>query len=374
MDVRLWACEAHAGTVLGELPAVGSTSLSMALGGGRVEATIPLGRLVKRDGTPDMVAAKHYLGLCSPGSRTIVATTGTTVLGEWLILTRQRGFAASTVRITGAEWEDYPRQRQVHTGRILSGDLTGLLARTFLQDLFTAQNGNISMAVPATSAGLSRAVTERGRSGRYYSDVLADLADQTPGFEWRVDVTGSFQAEALTSISRAVVFGSPTLLRGTTVPIAFPEPGSRSGAGFDLSVDEDFDRNESATYVLGAGDGAKQVQGDYQGWNARSENGWVSRTRAHSRPDVTSVAVANQVAHQLSNIGQSIFGADGLEVLIDRLPSIPRVGGRVSVSVPPSLVLPDGYTAVMRVGEVILTLDAGRADTVRLRAAQEVSV
>ena len=370
MDVRFWACEAHTGDVIAELPSAGSSSFTLALGGGRAQLEIPLGHLTKKDGSPDLGACQRVLDSCAPGARTVAVTAGETVLGEWLIMRRSRGFADGTVKISGLEWDAYPPQRQVHTQRFISGDVTGSLAKTLLQDLFSGQNGNITVSVPTVNSGLSGSIRERVRT-RYYSDVLSELEGQAPGFEWRVDVAGTWNAGALTKVNRTVAFGVPTLSRGTVIPVGFPEPGGRQGAGLAVSVAEDFELQASAMYVSGAGDGAKRVTGAYSDGAARVANGWVSRTRVYPYPGIGSKSVADRLAKKISDASQSIWVADDVEFLADKVPTLPRVGGRVRVLVPPTFVLPAGYERTLRVGEMVLDVDAGRVDVVKVRAAQE---
>lgn len=373
MDVKFWSADAHTGTVSGEIPVVGRASLGMEIGGGTLSLEVPLAHLTLADGSPDLAACQRLLGMCAPGARTIVAAVGETVLGEWLVMRRSRRFHDSTVTVTGVEWDAYPSQRQIHTPRKMTGDLTGSLARTLLLDLFDSMN-NIAVTVPTTSAGRSVSIDERQRSGRYYSDALRDLQDQSPGFEWRVGVTGSWADGTLEAVSRTVKFGVPVLKGGSAMTVVAPEVGSRAGAILGLDVSEDFERTASAVYVRGAGDGAKQIVGAHSDWAEQSRLGWVSRTRVYQYPDVTSQAAADRMARMISDRSQSLWGASDVTLLLDRLPSMPVIGGTLNMIVPPSFVLPEGFTQSMRVGALSLDVTAGRADQVTVAAADEDEV
>src|SRR5699024_895814 len=108
--------------VLGELRVSGGSSLTSRFGGGTCSLTVSLGHLTTRDGTgADLNAAGRVLNWLTVGRSTILVTSGTRVIGEWIVMKRGLVTPSGTVPITGMEWAGYPALRSLNTNFLYNG-------------------------------------------------------------------------------------------------------------------------------------------------------------------------------------------------------------------------------------------------------------
>ena len=366
MDVKLWAVNALSGSVVGELHAV-SGSLSQRFGGGTCQVTIPLAHLTKRGGSEvDWPAVSRMIGLVTGGKRTLILTAGSAVLGEWLLMERPESISDDTVTVQGIEWDGYPALRSLHASYEYTSTDQLTIARTLLTDAFQGWQETFQITVPTATSGVRRTVSWRTREG-YYSDALDEIMLPDDGFDWRVEHTGTWSGEALTKVTRGVVFGSPVLSRSTSIVASHDGPGTRSGNCLSYAQDWDFGQYLHSVYAWGSGNGAKQLFYEAAD-NTLANAGFVKITKNLSFPDVTRSAVLKSLADAVLSAGQNLRAPAKLSLRVDRIPTLPRVGDVIAARIAPTWTMPDGFTGTMRVGEATFPIEAGRMSTVEIGA------
>lgn len=369
MRLRYWIGDALSGDVLGEVRAAGRGSLVSRLGGGTCTLNVSLSHLKTRDGkSMDVDAVVHTLGLLTGGRRTLIATDHLKrVVGgtEWLLMKEPRSTSSGSVRVQGMEWDGYPALRSLNANYIQSGDQLAL-AKVLLDAAFLSFNSGMQITIPPATSGVIRSIDYKSHSA-YYEDVLDEISSPDDGFEWKVEVTPTWDGDRLTTVTRAVVFGQPTLSRASDVVFHRAADGSRRGNALDISGGFDFSRYAQSVYGIGAG------SGDKQRWVGLSDPaltnaGYLNSTKNVSFPGVTDMGVLTALTQAALSAAQDLrdpFEATGW---IDKLADLPRVGTSVQLKADAVWAYPTGLDETVRVGEVAFSPNGHQCSTVTVRA------
>ena len=370
MDVKFWLLDVFSGDVVEEMRAVTTASLTNRFGGGACTITFALGQLTVRDGSGmDWDAITHYSDVLTPGLYSIAATTGTTVLGEWIIYRKDIDSAAQTITVSGQEWEILPSHRSVHTGFLWDPGNVGVILQTLLTQVFKRMISDPpAISIPLLSTSRTASCEVNVREG-YYSDALAQIEDEV---EWRIQVDAAgWNGEALTGVSRTVVAGAPVLSRSTDLRFEVGEYGTRQGNVLALRGGEDYTNFSNGIANIGAGDGAKRNVVDTPASYLPSGQwleGRLIRIVNVQHPGVTSRQVLYSRGMGLIRRMQDMRDPWQFSVLADKIPSVPRVGDRAVLAVARIPVVPGGLVSTVRVGEVTVQVEAGRSHIFEVQA------
>ncbi|WAC65188.1 hypothetical protein OVA14_07245 [Agrococcus sp. SL85] len=356
MRLRYWIADAKSGTVLAEVKTSGGVQLGSKLGGGTCSVPVSLSHLTTLDGDRmDVAAVVRTMGFLDGGRRTIVATDhAQRCVGEWLIIRRPRSTASGVVTVTGMEWDGYPALRSLNEHFVYGGAGTDqlTLARLLLEGAFKSFNTGMAITIPTVTSGIRRKMDRRARSC-YFSDALKELASPDDGFEWRVDITPTWDGTRLVAVARAVVFGQPTLSRVTSLVFDVAEPGSRRGTATVIEGGDDFARYAQTIYGIGAGQGDKQLivgLSDPTLTNA----GYLNSTKNVSFPSVKDVDTLTALARGALVAAQDLRDPFKAVGVLEKLPDLPRKGDRVRLKSAPTWAYPEGLDVSVRIGEVSL--------------------
>lgn len=369
MRLRYWIGDAKSGTVLGEVRAVGGGRLISRLGGGDCTLNVSLSHLKTQDGkSMDVDAVVHTLGMLTGGRRTLIATDHLKrIVGgtEWLLMKEPRSTSSGSVRVQGMEWDGYPALRSLNADYIQSGDQLAL-AKVLLDAAFLSFNTGMTITIPAATSGVTRELDYKSHSA-YYSDLLEEISAPDDGFEWKVEVTPTWDGDRLTKVSRAVVFGQPTLSAASDVVFHRAVDGSRRGNALDISGGFDFSRYAQSVYGIGAG------SGDKQRWVGLSDPtltnaGYLNSTKNVSFPGVSDTAILTALTQAALTEAQDLRDPYEATGWIDKLADLPRVGTTVQLRADPVWAYPQGLDETARVGEVALSPRGHQCSTVTIQA------
>ena len=376
MRVRFWLSMPRTGVVVQELTGDVEADLVARLGGGTASFTLPLGSLKLHDGSPDWAAVERIISQTRPGRRSVIATSGEEVLGEWLISERKLDWPTDQVSMSGVELDVYPASRSIHTTRDYTNANLGTVVSQLLKDVYhhylsggvTAPTPYFDLEIPTPSTSKTVTLLAKFREG-YLSDALSELSDVV---EWRIEHTPTGQDGALVSVARAVRFGIPTLKGSTNTRFWVGPYGSRQGNVTELSGSESWLNYASTVQGLGAGQGGKKLveqilASDLPGGTA----GGVMRVINVDFPDVTNRAVLRRLALAALVDRQDISAPWALTSLVDRLQALPRVGRSVGLDVAAQPILPAGLSETFRVGEVAYKVESGQTFRVAVKAREE---
>lgn len=368
MRLRFWAADAKSGDVVGELRAVGGGRLVSRLGGGTFSMNASLQHLKTHDGKRmDVAAVSRTLGLGVGGRRSVIVTDhAKRCLGEWVILQRGRSTSEGVMPLRGMEWAGYPALRSLNDDFIYSGTEQLTIARQLLQGAFQSFNLGMQITIPTATSGVTRKLERRSHSA-YFADALDEIAAPDDGFEWHVDITPEWDGDRLVSVSRAVVFGHPTLARASNVVFEAAGPGSRRGNALDIQGGDDFSRYAQSVYGIGAGSGEKRL------WVGLSDPtltdaGYLNSTKNVSFPGIEDEGVLTALTRAALSDAQELrdpFQAIGY---VEKLADLPRVGTRVRLESEPTWGYPEGLDESVRVGEVAYSPNGHQCSTVTVQA------
>lgn len=370
MDVVFWICDVHTGVVHERLPVVGSWSLTNRFDAGSMSLSIPVGNLRTRDGSGfDWAAIRRVHGLLSPGDHSILATWGQMALGEWVVTRTQPDSSGDTLQVSGEEWEMYLGERSVQVGfQERSGDMYDL-ARWVLDKVFVASKiVPIAVSVPTGSAGVTKTIGVEPR-GMLWVDVWRELTESSPTMEWRIDTSVEWADGRATRAVRSAVFGRPVLKRSPGLQLTGSGPGQRSGNILSLTAAKDWRNWSYQVGAVGAGTGDKRIyaaaEHTYAEYPVTLHRGVLSQ-----HTDVTNHArLLARAQGELDTVWAAMDEPLAVEVLVEKLPRLPRVGEAVQVTVEPRPAFPDGLNRSLRVGEVTVKGNGTNIETASLQAA-----
>jgi hypothetical protein len=357
VSLRCWVLDAKSGNTVGEVIATGG-QLRSALGGGDCSLTVSLSHLTREDGTGmDVAAVKRTLALLDGGRRSIVVTDEQKrIVGgtEWLLMGRGRSTVSGSVSVSGIEWAGYPALRSLNNDFVYTSSDQLTIARVLLTAAFLSFNTGMQITIPAVTSGVARSLERRAQTA-YFSDALDEISSPGDGFDWRVDVTPTWDGDELVSVSRAVAFGYPVLSRPSSIVFSQGSPGSVEGNAFGITGGDDFSRYAQSVYGIGAGQGAKQLKvglSDPTLTNA----GYLNSTKNVSFPDVTNVGVLTALTRGELVRAQDLRDPFSAKALLAQLAAPPAVGDRIRLESAPTWNYPDGLDELVRVGEVSFEL------------------
>lgn len=365
--VRLWACEALSGNVVGELLLSGASTWSSRFGGGTFRADVSVGHLRSRDRTTlDWPAIARTIDMLTPGKHTLVLTLGTVVLGEWLIMNRDEGTSAGTIPVQGMELDGYTAYRSLNQDYWGSEADQLTLARMLLWGCLVADQTSMQIDIPTVTSGVVRKIMHRARDA-YYDDVLDEISDADDGFDWRITQTGTWSGGNLTKVNRKVDFGYPQLARPTSIVIDHDGPGFRSGNCLTFSRRSDFSRSAARVDVLGSGEGDRAPLASVENQTLPAA-GYLRTSRTISRPAIKDLPTLQGIARAESTASVNLYDPARAVLLAAKLPAVPRVGDQVQADIEPSYAIPLGYEGSMRVGEVTIPLQGHEMTTLSVEA------
>ncbi len=369
MRLRFWVCAAKSGNVLGEVRVSGGSTLTSRFGGGTCSLTVSLGHLTTRDGLGvDLAAAGRVLDWLTVGRSTILVTSGTRVIGEWIVMKRGLVAPSGTVPITGMEWAGYPALRSLNTNFLYNGTEQMVIARAAWDQAFKSFNTGMTITIPSSgSTGVVRSMSHLSHEA-YYSDVLEEIGEADDGFEWHVDISATWSNGVPTKATRTIVWGHPTLSRSSSLTLSQSSPGGRQGNLVDLSGGEDFARYAQSVYGFGAGEGEKRFWvglSDPSGTNA----GNLNSTKNVSFPGIEKESTLTALTRAELKRSQDLRDPFAASALIEKLPSLPVVGNQVRLRVDPTWTYPTGLNTTLRVGQVEYSPTGHEVDLVKVLAA-----
>ena len=354
MRLRYWILDAKPGTVVGEVAASGSPSLTSRLGGGECTLPVSLSHPAREDGEGiDVDAVKRTIALIDGGRRSLVVTdeqkriVGAT---EWVLMSRERSTVGGVMTVHGMEWDGYPALRSLNDDFVYAGTDQLTIARHLLTGAFLSFNAGMQMSIPVATSGVARKLERRAQTA-YFSDALDEIASPENGFEWAVEVSPVWNGDDLASVSRQVVFGHPTLARASSIVFDQASPGSRRGNATEITGGDDFARYAQSVYGIGAGEGKKQRKvglSDPTLTNA----GYLNSTKNVTFPDVKDLDVLEALTLGELIRSQDLrdpFKATGI---VERLAGLPTKGTQLRLKSAPTWGFPDGLDTALRVGEV----------------------
>ena len=367
MRLRFWACEALSGDVVAELPALSDVSFSSRFDGGRFSGRVPVEALTRDRLGVDWSEVSRRVGLVQPGLRTIAVTDDSNrLLGEWLPLSRGRSTSGGAVTIEGVGWEKYPSFRSLHASYDYTNTGQMGIAKTLLTDAFLGWNAGMQITIPSVASTVSRDFKRETRTC-YYSDALAEISEPDDGFEWMVEVTGTWSGGALSRVNRQVLFGQPTLTRASTVVIEQGEPGTRHGNALSIDGGDDFSRYAQSVYGIGPGQGDKQPVVGLSD-PTLTNLGYLNSTKNISFPDADKTPTLTALTRAALTAAQDLRDPFTAEAWLDKLPDLPKLGSVIGLKCVRCYGYPEGLDLSVRVGEVAYRAQAGEVLTVTVQA------
>lgn len=352
MAVKTWIVDSLTGDVVTPVAMTDGSQFTSVIGGGKLTGELVLASLRDRDGGRDTSALLTVLQAMQDGRHTILATEGTTVLGEWLVTGYTRDHDAATARVRGIEWDDYPQYRSIHTDFVHDGSVdAGVIHAAALEDVYAMFQPNDAhiVQIPTPSFGQGMAMNHPRRSG-YYSDVLRDI-DALGLAEWRIVPTATWSGGVPVKVTRTVKYQKPVLSSSHPDPLVKVGAGQRGGNLTRFSRDYDFSRLAGTVYGWGAGKGAKQRFAMAQDGGSETRPHIAITRNVHFRGEYSDAQLA-QKAETVRLASQDPWAPSQATVDLRRLSTPPVIGGTHDVTVAPAFTYPEGGAWRMRVGQV----------------------
>ena len=367
--VLFWVCDVHTGVVEGRLDVVGSWSLTNRFEGGTASFTVPVGHLLTPQCGFDWPAIRRVHALLSPGDHSVLATWRDVALGEWVVTRAAPSSDGDVLEVSGDEWEMYLGERSVQVAyEERTGDMY-TLARWILDKVFTANKVvPIQLSVPSGSAGVSKTIGVEPR-GMLWVDVWRELTESSPPMEWRIDTSVEWDGSQAVRAVRTAVFGRPTLKRASSLQLVAAGRGQRSGNILSVKAGRSWRNWSFQVGAVGAGDGDKRIYAAAERTYAEFPK-TLHRGVLSQHTDVTSRS--RLLARAQGELAASWWSMDEplqVDVVVDRLPVLPRVGTAVQVIVEPQPAFPDGVNLSLRVGEFTVSGSGSMVETGSLQAA-----
>lgn len=351
MDLRTWLVDSLTGDVIARLDMTPSSRFTSVIGGGRMTGEVVLSSLRDRDGSRDTSALLTVLQAMGGGRHSILLTSGTTVLGEWVVFGYVRDHDAATAAVSGFEWDDYPQYRSIHTPFVHDGTLDAgrihYAAMVDVYNMFQPDNTElVQIAMP--TFGQNMAMNHPLRSG-YYSDVLKDI-DAMGLAEWRIIPTATWVDGVPTKVTRTVQYQLPILSSTHPDPLIKAGTGERGGNLTAFTRDYDFSRIAGTVIGWGAGKGQKQRFAMAQD-GGHLGRGHIAITRnVHFQGEYSNAQLEDKTEAVLRD---SKDPWQPTQATVDgrRLSQPPVIGGVHDVTVAPAWTYPEGGSWRMRVGQ-----------------------
>lgn len=351
MDLRAWIVDSLTGDVVTRVEMTPGSTFTSVIGGGVLRGQLVLANLTDRDGTRDSSALLTVLQAMGGGRHSILLTSGTTVLGEWVVFGYTRDHDADVAAVSGFEWDDYPQYRSIHTSFMHDGTLdAGRIHYAAMVDVFNMfQPGDAEIVrISAPTFGQRMEMKRPARSG-YYSDVLSDI-DSLGLAEWRIVPTATWSGGVPVKVTRTVRYQRPILTSNHPDPLVKVGAGERGGNLTAFSRDYDFSRIAGTVIGWGAGKGSKQRYAMAQDGNHLSR-GHIAITRnVHFQGEYSNTQLAAKT-EAVRAASQEPWMPTQATVDARRLSALPVIGGVHDVKVAPSPAYPVGGEWRMRVGQ-----------------------
>ena len=376
--IRIYAAEVGSGTILWEIPIADGASFSHSLDGGTCSISVPLDTLTNRvTGELDMPIVELVLGMLTPYKRSLVAVKGTTCLGEWVITNLNTDTASPVVRVAGATWEQYPRDRvpwkayQYSTATSIPAPIMDVAHQVLIDSLYGTHQESVKITVPPPPGPAGEFVILDVRQWEgYYDRIIADLQQQGD-FEWAINVSLEWATNGLPSKAvRTVEWGQPVISRPSANVLEHHGVGTVSGNIESWKQSRSGREAVTRVAVWGSGSGDAQVVGTAYYGDLRGQ-GYLAVDRALSEPNATQEMANTWASQQIARSVTDLRGLPEITVRTDGLAGWPRVGDFIGVVIEPLPVMPTGYSGVVRVGEINFKVERGDASTITLRCVEE---
>ena len=350
MDLKTWLVDSLTGDVITRIDMVPGSSFSTVIGGGRMSGQVNLARYRDRDGSRDTSALLTVLQAFGGGRHSILLTSGTETIGEWVVFGYVRDHDAATAAVSGFEWDDYPQYRSIHTDFKYTNTDVGTIHRDAIVDVYNTFQPADREIVNATAPTFGHRIDLKTlpRTG-YYSDLLADL-DALGLAEWRIVPTATWADGAPVKVTRTVTYQQPILSSSHPDPLVKAGSGERGGNLTAFSRSYDFSRIAGTVIGWGAGKGKKQRYAMSQDGNHLSR-GHIAITRnIHFQGEYSNAQLEDKTEAVLRD-SKDPWEPSQATVDARRLSQLPRIGGVHDVTVAPAWSYPEGGSWRMRVGE-----------------------
>ena len=368
LRIRFWVLYALSGTVVAELPMASVQTLTTSLSGGALRASVDMNLRLRGKLSPDYRAINGRMALTTPGKYTIVATDDRRrVLGEWILIERERVTSDLTMPIAGVQWEAYPQYRTHEAARKFKSADSIATLRTLLSEVYLG--ANVSLA--GATSGVSIEMDRQSYSGTY-ADVIREVTDSEPGAEWAIEITGSWAGDSLTSVTRTARIGTPVLKRSTSLVFEAGEPMTRQGNS-TIRGGDDWTLYARRVIGIGSGSGSKQLISTATD-SSHSAAGIIDSVRTVSFPDVTKKSVLDRLTQQALRDGFDMRVPWSVSAEVAKLAKLPQPGDQAQLHHWMSYMYPatGGPAAIdesVRIGEVSYKVDGPICETVEVKAA-----
>ncbi|WP_087483532.1 hypothetical protein [Brachybacterium massiliense] len=350
MDLKTWLVDSLTGDVITRVHMTDRSRFTSVIGGGRMTGEVVLSSLRDRDGSRDTSALLTVLQAMGGGRHSILLTSGTETLGEWVVFGYVRDHDAATAAVSGFEWDDYLQYRSIHTDFKYTNADAGQIYHDAMVDVFnTFQPADREIVVStAPTLGHRMDMKTLPRTG-YYSDLIGDL-DALGLTEWRIVPTATWADGAPVKVTRTVTYQQPILSTPHPDPLVKAGPGERGGNLTEFSRSYDFSRIAGTVIGWGAGKGKKQRYAMSQDGNHLSR-GHIAITRNVHHSGEYSNAQLQMKTDQVLADSKDPWQPTQATVDGRRLSRPPVIGGVHDVSVAPAWTYPEGGSWRMRVGQ-----------------------
>lgn len=350
MDLRTWLVDSLTGDVIARLDMTPGSRFTSVIGGGRMTGEVVLSSLRDRDESRDTSALLTVLQAFGGGRHSILLTSGTTVLGEWVMFGYVRDHGAATAPVSGFEWDDYPQYRSIHTDFKYTNTDAGQIYHDAMVDVYnTFQPADREIVVStAPTLGHRMDMKTLPRTG-YYSDLIGDL-DALGLTEWRIIPTATWSSGVPVKVTRTVTYARPIFSTPHPDRLVKVGAGERGGNLTAFSRSYDFSRIAGTVIGWGAGKGKKQRYAMSQDGGHLSR-GHIGITRnVHHSGEYSNEQLQMKTDAVLAG-AKDPWEPTRATVDARRLSQLPRIGGLHDVNVAPTWSYPEGGTWRMRVGQ-----------------------
>ena len=318
--VRYWIVNCLSGEVQSEMPLT-KAALTLSDEGGTLSGEVDLNAAIRRTGErtiPDWPEIRRRINLVRPGLNSIVATDDRRrMIGEWIITGRRRVTSATSMPVSGVAWEQYPKYRALESARKHTNIDSLALLRALLGEVFT---GVTYVTAGPTTSGVAIDMDRASNAG-YYADALSEITRGDPAVEWGMEIGGVWSGDALTSVTRTLRFGAPTIQRPTALVFEAGEPMTRQGNSV-ITGGDDWTLYAHKVIGVGSGSGSKQLIASAS--DPGPMPGVIRSTRLLQAGEVASQSALNSVTRQALNEGLSTREPWHVQASVGELAKLPQ--------------------------------------------------